>query len=127
MKLNPSNTTPEAHLLEQGAPSVDELRARYTNANASWMFLQRPEESGQVGLFAFSPIERLLELLAVDDNDAAYDLFRAITPYKDITKPQFKLVRLGQTQEFPLTFLEEVDVNLAVRVYQMTRVVDLSA
>ena len=118
--------TPESHLFVEGY-DIGRLKAQHAHGR----FLALKNAGSLVGVFAFAPIESLAELVADPrDIDIALERFREMTPYKEITKPQFILWTEGNAEmqaRFPLTFFEAVDVTVGIRAYQLSQITNINA
>jgi hypothetical protein len=118
---------PQAHLLNQGT-LTSQMKKQHPSAR--WMFLEMPEDSARVPVFSFGLAEGILELLARGDIDRAFSHYKTVTGYKDMTFQEFELLISGDEQmaaEYPFTTLVKVDWTEAIKLYQLTRIVNIYA
>ena len=118
---------PHIHLAAQD--HLFALKSKYPK-EARWVVTQEEKDFNQFSVCAFGPIATLLELVSLEDQRMAYDFFRQITPYKDMTFEEFKLLVEGDSimsKKYPLIPIQKVDFELAVKLYLLSRTVDFNA
>ncbi len=137
-RLSTASPDPQSQLLLTHLVPVNELEAlkahfrdKHPKITNQWVSMESliSREDGRVGVFSFSSVTSLLELVASGDLESATSFFNQITGYK-VSTEEFKALIQGDIQlahKYPIQPILKTALRDAERLYILSRSFTTSA